>query len=86
MARFIADNAARALDECIEDHDPKIDKALHEIVRWIDEERRRCEERLDTPRRARLGDLSFIAVQLQQATHRIATLHQLARRNQYDRY
>lgn len=86
MARFIADNAARALDEAIEEHDPQVGDALREIIRWIEEERKRCEERLDTPRRARLGDLSFTVAQLQQATHRISTLHQLARRNQYDRY
>lgn len=86
MGRFIADNAARALDEAIEEHDPDVVQSIADILRWIDEERRRAGERMDTPLRARLGDLSFTVAKLQQRTHRIAALHAMARRNQYDRY
>lgn len=86
MARIIPDNAAKAIDECIDEHDPDVLQTIGRMIRWIEDERRRADEKIDTSHRARLGDLSFLVAKLQQSTHRVTALHQLARRNQYDRY
>jgi hypothetical protein len=55
------------------------------ILTLIENERRAAKNRYDTKAQLRMADAVAALAQLQQATSRIATLHRLARSNEYDR-
>ncbi len=82
----VPNKAGWALDECLTDHDPAVNCLLDDLIRHIECEREAARSRYDKPALIRQGDMLLAVTRLQQHAGRLATLHRLARANEYDRY
>ena len=86
MSNRLPNKAGWALDEAIDDHDPAIAELLERLVDQVEAEKSSAENRFDKTARLRMAELLLTLTRLQQHSARLATIHQLARRNEYDRY
>lgn len=82
----LPNKAGWALDEALQEHDPAIACLLDDLIRHLEHEREAARSRYDKAALIRQGDALLTVNRLQQHTGRLATLHRLARTNQYDRY
>lgn len=86
MANRLPNKAGWALDEAIDEHDPAIAELLERLVNQVEMEKAAAENRFDKTARLRIAELLLTLTRLQQHSARLSTIHQLARRNMYDRY
>ena len=86
MSNRLPNKAGWALDEAITDHDPAVAELLEELVNQVETEKAAAEHRFDKTARLRIAEMLLTLARLQQHSARLATVHQLARHNDYDRY
>ena len=73
-----------ALGEAME-HDQALAELLDVLIDQLDTEKIAAEGRFDTKARLRISEMLLTVVRMQQEINRLETLHQLARKNEYDR-
>lgn len=82
----IPNKAGWSLDECLTEHDPDIAELVRQLLSQIERERVAAASRYDRNMLLRLADILLVVAKIQFHISRMARLHQLARRNEYDRY
>ena len=79
----LPNKAGWALDEAIQ-LDGDIAEHIATLLDALEHEREVAKHRYDTKAQLRIADAMTALARMQQATGRLATLHRLARANQYD--
>lgn len=74
-----------ALDECIADHDPEVAELIDKLTNILEREEGLARNRYDKDARLRISEAALTLTRLQLHLARLATLHRLARANEYDK-
>lgn len=82
----VPNKALWSLDEAIVEHDPDIAELLTQLLNQLEREETAARNRYDKTARLRLSETFATLARLQQHTNRLASLHRLARQNEYDRH
>ena len=80
----LPNKAGWALDEAIH-LDGDIAEHIEALLDFLEHEREVARNRFDTKAQLRIADATTALARLSQASGRLATLHRLARVNEYDR-
>lgn len=81
----IPNKAGWALNEALNEHDPEIAELMGMLLDQIQREREAAANRFDKSALLRLADMTATVAMLQRHISRLATIHWLARNNEYDR-
>ena len=74
-----------ALDEAIAEHDADAAELVDQLAHYLEREEEMAKRRFDKDARLRIGEAALALTRLQLHLSRLATLHRLARANEYDK-